>query len=105
MSINISHTPHTAGAKQPIHWFLGGKGLGIQQGTSAWVGLPKSSTQHPANEMLKFSSTLHDFMPSPLGVNEHQKIHFDNAEDIHMNSKNYEDSVYNLHLNSLTITC
>ena len=31
-----------AGAIQPIHWFLGGKGLSIQQGTSAWVGLPKS---------------------------------------------------------------
>ena len=30
------------GAKQPVHWFLGGKGLGIQQGTSVWVGLPKS---------------------------------------------------------------
>ena len=30
-----------ARAKQPVHWFLGGKGLGIQQGTSAWVGSPK----------------------------------------------------------------
>ena len=27
---------------QPMHWFLGGKGLGIQQGTSVWVGSPKS---------------------------------------------------------------
>ena len=33
----------TAGAKQPIHWFLGGKGLGIQQGRSGLVGSPKSS--------------------------------------------------------------
>ena len=32
-----------AGAKQPVHSFLGGKGLGIQQGTSVWVGSPKSS--------------------------------------------------------------
>jgi hypothetical protein len=31
-----------AGANQPIHWFLGGKGLDIQQGTSIWVGSPKS---------------------------------------------------------------
>ena len=23
-----------AGANQPVHWFLEGKGLGIQQGTS-----------------------------------------------------------------------
>ena len=36
-----------AGAKQPVHLFLGGKGLGIQQGKSVWVGLPKSSTQWP----------------------------------------------------------
>ena len=36
---------HWAGAKQPVHWFLGGKGLGIQQGTSVWVGLPKSLHQ------------------------------------------------------------
>ena len=30
-----------AGANQPVHWFLGGQGLGIQQGTCVWVGLPK----------------------------------------------------------------
>ena len=30
------------GAKQSVHWFLGGKGLDIQQGTSVKVGLPKS---------------------------------------------------------------
>ena len=30
-----------ARANQPVHWFLGGKSLGIQQGTSVWVGLPK----------------------------------------------------------------
>ena len=30
------------GANQPIHWFLGGKGLGIQLGTSVWVGSLKS---------------------------------------------------------------
>ena len=29
-----------AGAKQPIHSFLGGKGLGIQQGMSVWVRSP-----------------------------------------------------------------
>ena len=26
------------GVKQPVHWFLGGKGLGIQQGMSVWIG-------------------------------------------------------------------
>ena len=30
------------GPNQPAHWFLGSKGLGIQQGTSAWIGSPKS---------------------------------------------------------------
>ena len=30
------------GANQPVPWFLGGKGLSIQQGTSVWVGSPKS---------------------------------------------------------------
>ena len=30
------------GAKQPVHSFLGGKGLGIQQGTGVWVGSPIS---------------------------------------------------------------
>ena len=33
----------SAVVKQPVHWFLGDKGLGIQQGTSVWVGSPKSS--------------------------------------------------------------
>ena len=33
---------HWSGANQPIHWFLGGKGLGIQQRTDVWVGSPKS---------------------------------------------------------------
>ena len=28
--------------KQPVHLFLGGKSLGIQQGMSVWVGSPKS---------------------------------------------------------------
>ena len=30
------------GAKQSVHWFLGGKGVGIRQGASVWVALPKS---------------------------------------------------------------
>ena len=37
----FEHRCMVAGAKQLVHWFLGGKGLGIQQGTSAWVGSPK----------------------------------------------------------------
>ena len=30
-----------AGVKQPVYLFPGGKDLGIQQGMSVWVGLPK----------------------------------------------------------------
>ena len=33
------------GANQPVHWFLGGKGLSIQQGTSVWVGSSKSGLE------------------------------------------------------------
>ena len=36
-------------AKQPVHLVLGGKGLGIAQGTSVWVGSPKST--HKAQTM------------------------------------------------------
>jgi hypothetical protein len=35
------HMWRIAGANQHVHWFLGGKGLGIQQRTSVWDGLPK----------------------------------------------------------------
>ena len=31
-----------AGPKQHVHLFLRGKGSGIQQGMSVWVGSPKS---------------------------------------------------------------
>ena len=33
-----------ASAKQPVPWFIGGKGLGIQQGMNVWVGSPKPSS-------------------------------------------------------------
>ena len=33
------------GRNNPVHLFLRGKGLGIQQGTSVWVGSPKSYTE------------------------------------------------------------
>ncbi len=36
----LSIGEETAGTKQPVHWFLGGKGLGIQQGTSVWLVHP-----------------------------------------------------------------
>jgi hypothetical protein len=44
--LNLEHMKRftMAGAKEYVHWFLGGKGLGIQQGTSVWVGSPKSLT-------------------------------------------------------------
>ena len=36
----------TVGANRPVHWFLGGKGLGIQQGTSAWVDFDQLRQRH-----------------------------------------------------------
>ena len=35
-------TSSRVGANRHVHWFIGGKGLGIQQGRSEWVGSPKS---------------------------------------------------------------
>jgi hypothetical protein len=42
------------GMNQPVHWFLGGKGLGIQQEMSVWVGSPKSfiSRHHALSQSL-----------------------------------------------------
>ena len=37
---------------QPIHAFRGGKGLGIQQGMSVWVGSPKSAQGRGLNGIL-----------------------------------------------------
>ena len=38
-------TQQRVGAKQLVQWALGGKGLGIQQETSVWVGSPISLEQ------------------------------------------------------------
>jgi hypothetical protein len=39
------------GANQHVDWFLGGKGLGIQQGTSVWVSSLKSKHGLPIEVM------------------------------------------------------
>ena len=64
------HAPLQAGAKQPVHWFLGVKGLGIQQVTSVWVDSPKSSTPY-ANVSAHFQlqSTIDDLVSTILNVN------------------------------------
>ena len=51
---------HNVGAKQPVHSFHGGKGLGIQQGTSLWFGSSKSYQklvfmQAPQSKMEEFT--------------------------------------------------
>ena len=43
------------GVNQPVHWFLKRKGLGIQQGTSVWVGSPKTG-----------NNVLHIWGPMPM---------------------------------------
>ena len=35
---------------------------------------------------------------------EYENLHFDNEYDIHMSSKNYEDSGYDLNLDFLTMS-
>jgi hypothetical protein len=42
IAFNMSNVQLRVGVNQPPRWLLGGKGLGIQQGTSVWVGSPKS---------------------------------------------------------------
>ena len=45
-----AHLPcFKAGTEQPVHSFLGGKGLGIQQRTSVWVSSLKSIFQDPTD--------------------------------------------------------
>ena len=52
-------TPNlTAGANPLVHQFLGGKGLGIQQGTSVWVGSSKSKLTHAWENPLVEHSVL-----------------------------------------------
>jgi hypothetical protein len=46
-----------AGANQPAHWCFGGKGLGIQQGMSVWVGLPKLHMMRPSIHLHGLEST------------------------------------------------
>ena len=53
-----------AGANQPVHWFLGGKGLGIQQGTSVWVGSPKSPMVGVVNRNLEMKLLFLVYEPS-----------------------------------------
>ena len=40
---NISHCGEVVvrvGAKQPVHWYLGGRVAIVQQGANVWVGPP-----------------------------------------------------------------
>ena len=57
-----------AGAKQPVHLFLGNKDLGIRQGMSVWVGSPKSLNYRCPNETsLTYSATTNSEL-IPRGV-------------------------------------
>ena len=46
-----------AGAKQPVHWFLGGNGLGIQQGTSVWFGSLKFGSEGRGEGIIVYEHT------------------------------------------------
>ena len=59
------------GANRPVHWFFGGKGLGIQQGTCGrWIGagvcdLPPPGSHHPEKRKIKRKSIR--FRPKVVG--------------------------------------
>ena len=59
--------------------------------------IPKTRVEKIATSSVQnMITTLNQF-------NEHGNPHFDNEWDIHMNSKHYEESGYNLNLDLLTI--
>ena len=45
------------GVNHSVHWFPEGKSLGIQQGTSEWIGSPRSAMEHAL--FFKLGSLLH----------------------------------------------
>ena len=51
---NATSLPLMVGVSQPVHWFLVGKGLGIQQGMSVWIGLPKLIIVFSYHKVIKF---------------------------------------------------
>ena len=57
------HLHLLVGTNQPVHWLLGGKGLGIRQRTSAWVGSPKSPSCPLSLLHVQLSSSS---APSPM---------------------------------------
>ena len=65
-----------AGAKQPVHWFLGGKGLGIQQGTSVWVGSPKSNLHGLLKKQTTHSTNMHIWKGSSKSFEHHRVTSF-----------------------------
>ena len=53
-----THIRYPDGTKQPVHSLLGGKAIGIQQGTSVHVGLPKSKASHLLQRNFSFEIIL-----------------------------------------------
>ena len=63
-------------AKQAVHSFLGGKGLGDQQGTSVWVGSSKSKVGYKWSLMylpLTLINGYEDLVFDTLNTNTYTK--------------------------------
>ena len=65
-----------AGTNQPVHWFFGGKGLGIQQRTSVWVGLSKSGRPRANQHVHRF------FGDKDLGIQQGTSVWVGSPESI-----------------------
>ena len=63
-----------AGVKQPMHSFLGGKGLGILQGTSARVVSPQPYNMQIQTPILKLE--MNDLYDSQLWTGWNDDVHF-----------------------------
>ena len=77
------------GANQPIHWFLEGKGLGIQQGMSIWVGSPKSLiwvclNLHGAHETKVCWRCTLVFNIKEFNLHHHQVVHWHNNHQLRL---------------------
>jgi hypothetical protein len=57
---NPCSPPKPAGVKQPVHWFLVGRIVDIQQGTNVWVGSPPPSKSLGLDKILHKLSYKHD---------------------------------------------
>ena len=68
-------------------------------------GFKNEHQKDVSQEMITILGSIGNNMEGPIWpFNEHKNLHFDNEEDIHVSSKNYEESGYSLNLDLLAIS-